>query len=54
MDFQLYAKTIASLDARLRPPILTEICRKYCPYRTRLDSTEVRAAQRPLKILDGQ
>ena len=54
VDMQLYAKTIASLDARLRPLSLTEICRKYCPYRTRLGSTEVRAAQRPLKISDGQ
>jgi hypothetical protein len=54
VDFQLYAKTIASLDARLRPLSLTEICRKYCPYKTGLGSTELRAAQRPLKILDGQ
>ena len=54
VDFQLYAKTIASLDARLRPLGLTEICRKYCPYRTRLASTEFRAVQKPPKILDGQ
>jgi hypothetical protein len=53
VDLQLYAKTIASLDARLRPLSLTEISLKYCPDKTRLSSTEMRAAQRPLKILDG-
>jgi len=54
VGFQLYAKMIASLVASLRPLRLTEICRKCCPYRKRLGSTEERAAQRPLKILDGQ
>jgi len=52
MDFQLCDKMIASLDARLRPLSLTEICRKYCPYRTRFSSTVLRAAQRPQEILD--
>jgi hypothetical protein len=45
VDFQLYVKTIASLDARLRSLSFPEICRTCCPYRTKLRSTEVRAGQ---------